>query len=189
MSVQTHEIPSAPEYYTRTAVALHWLVAGFIICAFVMGWIMTELSVSPLKVRMFNWHKWVGITILGLAVIRGLWRLTHRAPELLPMPGWQKMSAKILHVGLYVLMFLQPISGWAYSNAAGYPIVYLSKFPLPNLVAKNKELAQSLEHLHGLLGWILLGVLVLHALAALKHHFIDRDNTLRRMLSWRAPRA
>lgn len=184
MNTQTYEIPSAPEHYTRTAVALHWLIAGLIICAFVLGWVMTELAISPLKLRMFNWHKWVGISVLGLAAIRGIWRLTHRAPALLPMPSWQRLAAHTLHGLLYVFMFLQPISGWLYSNATGYPIVYLGMIPLPNLVSKNKELAHSLEELHETLGWILLVMLVLHALAALKHHFVDRDNTLRRMLPW-----
>jgi cytochrome b561 len=185
MNTQTQNIP-VPEHYTRTAVALHWLVAGFIVCGFVLGWVMTDLAVSPLKLRMYNWHKWVGITVLGLAALRGIWRLTHRAPALLPMPAWQKLSAQVLHVALYVLMFLQPISGWIYSNAAGYPVVYLGLIPLPNLVGKDKALAKVMEERHELLGWVLLSIFVLHALAALKHHFVDRDDTLRRMLSWRA---
>ena len=111
--------------YTRTAVSLHWLIAGLIISAFALGWVMTELAISPLKVRMFNWHKWVGMTILALAALRTLWRLTHPAPPLLPMPAWQRISAHALHGLLYAMMFALPLSGWAYSNATGYPIVYL----------------------------------------------------------------
>lgn len=172
--------------YTRTAIALHWSIAGLIVCAFTLGWVMTDLAVSPLKLRMFNWHKWVGITVLGLAAVRGLWRLTHPAPPFLPMPPWQRAAAHALHGLLYVLMFLQPLSGWAYSNATGYPIVYLTLVPLPNLVAKNKALAQNLLGLHQALGWLLLTVVGLHALAALKHHFFDRDDTLRRMTRWRS---
>ncbi len=167
--------------YSPTAVALHWVIAALIICAFTLGWIMTDLEVSPLKLRMFNWHKWVGVTVLLLAIIRLLWRLTHKPPTFLPMPAWQRIAANTLHVALYVLLFLQPLSGWAYSSAAGYQVVYLGLFPLPNFVAKNKEVADVLMERHEFIGWCLLIVLSLHALAALKHHFIDRDVTLQRM--------
>lgn len=171
--------------YTRTAIALHWLIAGLIICAFALGWVMTELAFSPLKLRMVNWHKWVGITVLGLAAARSLWRLTHRAPALLPMPAWQRRTAHALHALLYLAMFALPLSGWAYSNASGYPIVYLGLMPLPNLVAKNREQAEFLKELHELFGWVLVIAIALHVAAALKHHFIDRDATLRRMLPGR----
>lgn len=184
MEATTPNIASATAGYTRTAVSLHWLIAGLIISAFALGWVMTELAISPLKVKMFNWHKWVGMTILGLAALRALWRLTHPAPPLLPMPAWQHFSAHALHGVLYLLMFALPISGWAYSNATGYPIVYLGLWRLPDLVEKNKELAAQLVELHEILGWLLVAVVVVHVLAALKHHVIDKDETLRRMLRW-----
>lgn len=167
--------------YSGTAVALHWTIAALIICAFTLAWIMTNLGISPLKLRMVNWHKWVGITILSLAIIRLLWRLTHRPPEMLPMPTWQRVSAKVIHASLYVLLLLQPLLGWAYSNAVGYPVVYLGIIPLPNLVAKNKQLADVLVECHEFFGWCLLVIVSLHVLAALKHHFIDADATLKRM--------
>lgn len=171
--------------YTRTAVALHWLMAALIVGAFCLGWIMTDLAVSPLKLKMFNWHKWLGITILACAVLRALWKLTHPAPPLLPMPAWQKAVARASHWLLYLLMFVIPVSGWAYSNAAGYPIVYLGLWRLPDLVAKNKELADRLVELHEWLGWLLLATLAAHVAGALKHHLIDHDDTLRRMLGRR----
>lgn len=167
--------------YSVTAITLHWTIAALIICAFTLGWIMTDLEVSPLKLRMFNWHKWVGVTILLLAMIRLLWRLTHRPPEMLPMPAWQCIAAKTLHAALYVLLLLQPLSGWVYSNAAGYRVVYLGLLPLPNLVAKDKQTADILMERHEFLGWCLLVLVSLHALAALKHHFVDGDSTLKRM--------
>jgi cytochrome b561 len=167
--------------YSATAISLHWIIAGLIICAFTLGWIMTDMEVSPLKLRMFNWHKWAGITILLLAMIRLLWRLTHQPPAMLPMPAWQRLAANVAHGALYVLLFLQPLSGWVYSNASGYQVVYLGVLPLPNLVAKNKQVAEVLMERHEFLGWCLLVIVSLHALAALKHHFVDRDVTLKRM--------
>lgn len=178
--------PTPPgTHYTRTAVSLHWLIFCGVACAFAMGWIMTELAITPLRLKMFNWHKWLGITILGLAVLRALWRITHRAPPFLPMPAWQKRAAHALHGLLYLLLFAIPLSGWAYSNAAGFPVVYLGKWRLPDLVSRDRELAGRLEGLHKALGFLLLLLLVLHVLAALKHHFLDRDDTLKRMLRWR----
>jgi cytochrome b561 len=178
----TKTLTAAPARYSGTAIALHWLMAGFIICAFALGWVMTELAISPLKLRLFNWHKWVGVTVLGLAALRSLWRLTHAAPAPLPMPVWQRITAHSLHAFLYLAMFGLPLSGWAYSNAAGYPIVYLGVLPLPDLLEKNRELAQSLREVHELFGWLLLVAVTVHIAAALKHHFFDRDATLRRML-------
>ncbi|MGD9841289.1 MAG: cytochrome b [Steroidobacteraceae bacterium] len=180
--MSTKTAPAEPARYTRTAIALHWLIAGFIISAFALGWIMTEMAISPLKLRMFNWHKWVGVTVLGLAAIRSLWRLTHTAPALLPMPAWQRNSAHTLHGLLYLAMFAIPLSGWAYSNASGYPVVYLGLLPLPTFIDKNRELAQSLREIHELFGWVLVVLVTIHIVAALKHHFFDRDDTLRRML-------
>lgn len=172
-------------YYTRTAVALHWLVAILVIGAFMLGVSMTDMPISPLRVRMYNWHKWVGVTVLALATLRLLWRLTHAAPAFLPMPAWQRVAAHALHLALYALMFLQPISGWIYSNAVGYPIVYLGMFPLPTLVAKSKEIAAVWLQVHKACGGMIFIAVILHVLAALKHQFINRDGTLRRMFAWR----
>ena len=176
----------AEAHYTRTAVALHWLIAALIVCSFTLGWTMTEMAISPLKLRMFNWHKWVGISILTLAIVRILWRFTHRAPPMVPMPRWQEIAANALHGVLYLLLLAMPLSGWIYSNAAGYRIVYLGLLPLPNLVGKDKALAEIFEKVHGALGLLLLLCVVAHLLAALVHHFWHRDDTLRRMLRWQA---
>ena len=175
---------SAPTAYTRTAVSLHWMIAGLIGVALVMGWVMTGMGISPLKLKVYNWHKWVGITVLWLAALRILWRTTHAPPDMVPMPAWQRIAAHSLHGVLYLLMLALPFSGWIYSNAAGVPIVYLRLLPLPNLVMKDKALADSWRDVHETLGWLLVAVLVVHLLAALKHHFIDEDDTLHRMLPW-----
>lgn len=171
--------------YTRTAITLHWGMAALVITLLAMGWIMTDMVSSPLKLKVFDWHKWTGITVLALLLVRALWRLTHPAPALLPMPPWQRRAAQLLHGFLYLMLLLQPLTGWLYSNASGRAIVYLGLIPLPNLVGKDRALAGTLRDLHGA-GALVLSIAVgLHVLAALKHHLIDRDDTLRRMLRWR----
>ena len=103
--------------YTRTAVALHWIVAALVIIALTVGWSMTDMVFSPLKLRLFNWHKWVGATVLVLMLVRVSWRLAHPAPALLPMPAWQRLSAQALHGLLYLMLLVQPLTGWIFSNA------------------------------------------------------------------------
>ena len=176
------EVVTPPGRYTSAAIGLHWLIAALIGVALVMGWVMTDMAISPQKLKLYNWHKWVGITVLWLAAVRILWRVTHRPPAMVTMPAWQRIAAHALHGVLYLLMLAQPLSGWIFSNASGYPIVYLRLLPLPNLVGKNKQLADQWQEIHETLGWLLVAVLVVHALAALKHHLIDKDDTLRRML-------
>jgi cytochrome b561 len=171
--------------YTRTAVALHWTVGALVITALGVGWIMTDMASSPLKLRVYDWHKWIGVTVLALFFVRGLWRLTHPAPALLPMAAWQRRSAQILHGFLYLMLLVQPIAGWLYSNAAGHSIFYLGLIPLPNLVSKDKVLAGDFRELHDIGAVVLAIAIGLHLLAALKHHFIDHDDTLRRMWRWR----
>jgi cytochrome b561 len=175
-----------PVRYTRTAVALHWTIAGLIACAFTLGLMVSDLPFGPHKLKWVAYHKWLGITVLGLVALRGIWRLTHRPPPQVPMPEWQQVAAKFSHSLMYALMFSIPLLGWLYSSALGYQVVYLGLLPLPNLVAKSKPLAEGLGDLHESLAWLLLYVLLLHAAAALKHHFFDRDDTLRRMLRWRS---
>jgi cytochrome b561 len=169
--------------YNNTAIAFHWLIALMIIGSFTMGLVMTEMSLSPTRLQYYSWHKWAGVTILGLATMRLLWRLTHAAPAYpQTMPGWQKTAANALHGLLYVLMFAVPVSGYFYTLAAGYPVVYFGLFELPVLIAKNDELKPVLKEVHFWLNMGLAASVGVHLAAALKHQFIDRDGILKRMM-------
>jgi cytochrome b561 len=172
--------------YTRTAVALHWIIAGLVIVLLAMGWVMTDMSASPVKLQVVTWHKWGGITVLALFFVRALWRLTHPAPPPVPMPLWQQRTANAVHALLYVFLLVQPLSGWLFSSAAGRQVVYLNLIPLPNLIGRNPAAGALFKELHDTCGALLAALVAVHVLAALKHHFIDRDDTLRRMLRWRA---
>ena len=169
-------------HYTNTAISLHWLIAAVIGVAYVLGSYMVDLKISPAKLQYFSWHKWLGITVLAFAVLRLLWRLTHKPPALpASTPHWQTLAASAGHWALYALLFAIPLSGWAFSSASGYPVVYLGQFQLPDWVPKDKALAAQMKDIHELLTTVLLYVVAVHVLAAFKHHFVDHDGLLRRM--------
>ncbi len=173
-------IPTASRY-NGVAIALHWLLALLIVGTFCVGLYMHELPLSPTRLKLYNWHKWAGATILALSAVRLLWRLTHRPPVDPPLPAWQRWAAHGAHGALYGLFFLVPLAGWAYSSAAGFPIVVFGVLPLPDFVAPDRALAEVLKQRHATLAFGLAAVVALHIAAALKHHFIDRDGLLDRM--------
>ena len=172
----------ARRYYSWPAVALHWMAALLIIGGFALGLSMVDLPFSPQRIKYYSWHKWIGITVWLLAVLRLTWRLLSPPPLLLPMPAWQRRAAVATHHLLYALMLLIPISGWLYSSAAGVSVVYLGVLPLPDLVEANKPLAAQLKLVHKTLNVTLLLLVLMHIAAALKHHLFDRDATLARMI-------
>lgn len=172
------------EKYTKPAVLLHWLIALLIIAAFSLGVTMVDIpGLTPTKLKYYSWHKWLGVTVLALAAVRLLWRLTHQPPaHPATTPVWQQKAAGLLHGFLYVLMFAIPLSGYFYSLAAGVPVTYLGILPLPVFIEPNPELKPVLKAVHYWLNMSLLAAFVLHVAAALKHQFIDRDRVLQRML-------
>jgi cytochrome b561 len=171
------------DQYTRTAIILHWLVVLLIFAAFPLGLYMHDLPLSPYKLRLYSYHKWIGITVLMLAVIRLSWRIGHRPPGMPEsMPNWEKLAAQATHYALYLLIFAIPVSGWLMSSALGFKVVWLGVLPLPDLVGKSKELGELLHEVHETLNYMMLGLVLAHIGAALKHHFLEHDDILTRML-------
>lgn len=169
--------------YTNTAISLHWLVVLLIFAAFPLGVYMHELSLSPTKLQLYSYHKWLGITVLLLAVLRVVWRATHTPPALPDdLPRWQKIASHAAHQFLYVLLFVVPLSGWLMSSAKGFKTVWFGVLPLPDLVGKDKALGELLANVHASLNYLLLALVVLHIAALLKHRLIDRDDVMNRML-------
>src|ERR1019366_8967235 len=109
-------MPTAARY-TNTAIALHWLIFMLIACGFALAVYMVDLPLSPQKLKYFSWHKWIGVTVFLLAVVRVAWRLSHPAPSPVTMPAWQRHAAAASHALLYVLILLIPFTGWIYSSA------------------------------------------------------------------------
>jgi cytochrome b561 len=171
------------EQYGRVAIALHWLTALLIVGSFTVGLSMVGLPLSRQKLQWYAWHKWIGITIFLLTCLRLAWRATHVAPRpLAAMPPWQRRASVLVHDALYGLLLVIPLSGWIYSSSTGVQVVYLGLVPLPDLVPKDRELARALLALHLTLNFTLFSLVCVHTAAALKHHFIDRDTVLTRML-------
>ncbi len=169
--------------YAPVAIGLHWLIALMILVSFSVGLYMADLPFSPQKLKIFSWHKWAGVTIFMLVVLRCIWRLFNAAPALSEaLPKWQRVIAAATHYLLYMLMFAIPLSGWLMSSAKGFQTVYFGILPIPDLLQKNADLGDALRNVHEFLNWLMISVVALHAAAALKHHFIDKDDVLRRML-------
>lgn len=176
--------------YHPFSILLHWIMAIGLIGLIAVGIYMEGLPFSPSKLKLYNWHKWVGVIALALVVLRLLWRFIRPAPALpaqmlSTMPRWQQWAHTFTHVGLYALMFAVPLLGMAYSSAAGYPVVLFGLWPLPSLVAADAQLAQTLKGAHALAAWAMLVLVVLHVAGALKHQLIDRDGLMQRMLPGR----
>lgn len=174
---------NAAQRYSAPAVALHWIVAALILFNLGFGLYAVDLPLSARKLRLFSYHKWIGVTVLLLAAARLWWRLGHAPPA--PPASMTPREARLAgatHTLLYVLFFAGPLTGWLFSSAAGFQTVYLSVLPIPDLLPKDKALADFFRLAHRSINYTMAAVIALHVLAALKHHFLDRDDVLLRML-------
>ncbi|MBI5717929.1 MAG: cytochrome b [Burkholderiales bacterium] len=167
--------------YDPFAVGLHWLLALGFLAMLVLGSTMTGLPLSPTRLKLYNWHKWAGVSLLALSLLRVAWRLTHLPPPAPPMPAWQHAAMRVTHAAFYALFFAVPLAGWSYSSAAGFPVVLFGVWPLPDFVPADRELAEAIKPLHATLAYTLAVTIAVHVLAAFKHQFVDRDGLLARM--------
>ena len=175
--------PDPVPRYTGVAIALHWLLALAIIGMLGVGLWMTGLKPSPTKIEVYTWHKWIGLSILALAAVRLVWRAYHPPPlYAASIPVWQLRVATSTHRLMYLLLFAMPFTGWLQNSAAGFPLTWFGLFKVPALVGRDKDMFAFWQQTHEVLAWTLIALIALHVLAALKHHFGDRDDTLRRML-------
>ncbi len=169
--------------YTGTAKSLHWVMAILLFGLLALGFYMHDLPLSPEKLKLYSWHKWAGVTAFLLVLVRLAWRVTHLPPALpASMPRIMQLAAHAGHFALYALMIAIPLSGWLMSSAKGFQTVWFGVLPIPDLLDKNKELGDLLAIVHKGLNLLFVAVLAGHIGAALKHHFIDRDDILTRML-------
>ncbi len=174
------------QHYTGIAKLFHWLTAVAVIGLIGLGWYMTSLDLTPLTLKLFSWHKWIGISVLLITILRLIWRFSHPAPPLpADMPAIMRLGAHAGHVILYTLLIALPVIGWIRSSSAGFPVVWFGIVPLPDLVAPDKAITDLFAWLHWAGGLLLVGLLVAHIGAAIWHHSVKRDDILVRMLPGR----
>ncbi len=174
-----------PDRWGAVPQFLHWLIVLLILVQGAIGLVMVDLPRRPSVFAIYNLHKSLGLTILALVILRLAWRLYDRRPVPLPMPRWQRRAAEAMHAALYVLLFAVPLSGWLFDSSTGLrPLYWWGQVRMPSLTGGG--LSEAWQHrlatLHETLFWLLIGLAGLHVAAALKHHVIDRNDTLRRML-------
>ena len=174
--------------YTRTAIALHWIVALAVIVQVTWGWVMQTIPKQPPGVRAdaFNVHKSIGLTILALMIVRALWRWRHPAPPLPAMPAWQSLLARTTHGAIYACLFLMPLAGYLGSVFSGYPVKYFG-VTLPAWGWKDDAIKNAMSVAHFAVSWVLVAAVVLHVAGALKHWLWNRDGLVARMGIGRAP--
>lgn len=179
-----------PTRYGMVAILLHWVIGLGILTLIGMGLAMTHLALAPmLKFQLYQLHKSIGVTVLLAVLLRILWRLTHRPPPLPAMPPLEKAAAEGTHRLLYALMLVIPLAGWALVSVSPFnlPTVLYGVVPWPHLpvfpdLADKAPVEAVMKFIHGKLAWALTALIVLHAGAALRHHFILRDGVLHRIL-------
>ncbi len=180
-------LKSTSERWGALSRTFHWIIMLLILAQAAIGLTMVNLPKRPSVFAIYNLHKSIGLTILALAVLRLAWRVFDRRPADPPgMPTWQQRTAHMTHVLLYVLIFAVPLSGWLFDSASALrPLHWWGVVTMPSLTGgPAPDWADVTRSLHHFLFWTLVVVVIVHVGAALKHHFIDRDNVLRRMLPW-----
>ena len=177
--------------YGAVAQLFHWAIVALVITQFVLA--SRAEGLSPVaKIGVLATHKSVGITILGLALLRLTWRLLNPVPPLpAGTPRWQDRAAHVSHFLLYALLFITPVLGWLMSSARNFSVSWFGLVQLPDFIAPNRATYETLHEAHEIMAYSLASIAIVHAAAALKHHFFDRNDVLRRMLpvSDRTPRS
>ncbi len=171
------------------AKLFHWTIALFVIGLLVGGLTMTDMKVSPDKFKLYALHKSIGITVLVLMLLRFAWRgVDPRPKDVAGMAPIIAFAAHAVHRLLYVALLAMPISGWVYNSASNFPLQWFGLVQLPAIVAPDKALKALAHEVHEVLAWTIIALLLAHIAGALKHHFIDRDDKLRRTLPFCRPR-
>ena len=183
-------LENSRESWGAVAKGFHWTIALLIIGLLALGLYMTGLPIGPAAFKLFFLHKSLGITVLALAALRLGWKLANIRPD---APAghrrWEKGLAHATHMLLYFAMFAMPLSGWIMSSAKNFHVSVFGLFTLPDLVAPDPALAERAAGFHTALAWVLMAAIALHAAGAFKHHIIDRDDTLLRMLPFAGRRS
>ncbi|MCP5411075.1 MAG: cytochrome b [Alphaproteobacteria bacterium] len=168
--------------YGPTAKFFHWLVVALLVAQYTIGSIMPHIGRNTQDAGWVHWHLLVGALILLAIVLRFAWRIKSPVPEPAADTNWERMLATFTHWMLYLLVFVITVLGWAAANSRGWEVKLFGLVPLPALCPKGSAWGHEAGDIHNVLIYVLLGFIALHLAGALKHHFIDRNDILKRML-------
>lgn len=175
-------LKNTAERFGHMARSIHWLSALIVLSLLSMGFIMAEMPFSPFKLELYGFHKSFGMLVLGLTLMRVIWKVTNISVNHLPShTALERLLAKTIHIVLYISLIAMPLSGWVMSNAGEFPNAFFGLFEFPALVDKNEAIYKGAKQAHEFFAYTFIGSIGLHIVGALKHHFIDKDETLRRM--------
>jgi cytochrome b561 len=180
------QIANTGQRYGLVAIVFHWLMALLLVALVVLGLYMASLpdvGFDTRKITLILVHKELGVAALMLVALRLAWRIGNVLPALVAgLPEWQKVTARFVHLSFYALMLALPITGWLMSSAAAIPVSFLGWFDLPDLIGHDERLFRAFIVVHRWLAYALIACLVAHMGAALTHHLVFKDDTLRKML-------
>jgi len=180
-------MPDTRTKFSPLTLLFHWSIALAVIALIALGLYMTSLPRGEFKSWLYGWHKVTGTTVFLVAVARILWRWRNGLPEPAgPYAPWELALARATHYCLLFATLLMPLSGAAVSYGLGYSIPVLGLFEIGPPPAKIVWLSDAASFVHYWAGWALIAIITLHVLGVLKHHLLDGDATLRRMLGQRA---
>jgi cytochrome b561 len=184
------QLKNSKQKFGAIAQLFHWTIVVLIVIQFVLAQRADGLPRGAALLATLALHKSVGITILALAILRLVWRWVNPVP---PMPStaphWQQVAARVSHIALYAVLLLMPLFGWLMSSARNFPVSWFGWVTLPDLIGANKQAYEFFHEGHEILAIVLLVLALAHIAAALKHHFIDKDDVLMRMLPWNRRRS
>jgi cytochrome b561 len=167
--------------YDRVVRLVHWATAALLLVGFGIGISMTRWVAEENRIQVYSWHEWVGLTVFALTAIR-VWRRTRGSAPPIELPPFERRVRAVVHTAIYLVLIVQPITGYMMTSAFGFDIVYLGLVPLPRIVAENRELATRLQGIHETLAITLFLLFLLHLGAIANHHLFRRDGVMRRML-------
>lgn len=174
---------NTPEQWGAVSKIFHWGLALLIVATAIYGLRAEDAPMGPPKFELFAIHKSLGLTVFVLMIARLGWRFLNPVPILPPaLSGWERLAAGAAHWVLYGLFLAMPLSGWVVTSAANFPISFFGLFEVPLISGPDKALQENASLAHQVLFWAILGVVGIHAAAALRHHFLLKDDILKRML-------
>ncbi len=174
------QLKNTETHFGLISILFHWLMAILLIALLALGLYMVRLPLSIEKLRLYGWHKEWGMLALLLVILRSIWRVSNIIPHL-EIPWWEALAARTVHFAFYVFMFAIPLTGWLMTSSSGLPVSFFGWFVFPDLISSHTDLIHLFKKTHKWLGYGLIAAIILHVCAALKHHFIDKDDILRRM--------